>query len=80
MKYCYVCDKCRTRKNFDFPMGSAIENMTCSCGGIMAQDFIGKLKSIQIDLPEDYKALSEYHSVDYGDDDVMEGALNGELL
>lgn len=78
MDYRYICE-CGKKKNVECPMGLAPKEIPCDCGGIMRQDFLGKLKSIQTDLPEDYKALSEFHSVDYGDDDVMERSLNGDF-
>ena len=76
MKYNYICGKCGAKKEVDWPMGSSPKEMTCDCGGIMEQDFLGKLKTIQSDLPEDYRSQSEYHSVDYGDDDDLEKMMN----
>lgn len=78
MKYHYLC-KCGKKKDIECPMGLAPKEVSCDCGEMMEQDLLGKLKSIQTDLPEDYKALSEYHSVDYGDDDVIERSLNGDF-
>ena len=80
MIYNYICKKCNTKKGISYCMGSAPKEVICDCGGIMEQDFLGKLKSIQTDLPEDYKALSEYKSVDYDcDDDTMQAMLDGEV-
>ena len=80
MTYKYLCKKCGTKKELEYPMGSAPKVMVCLCGGSMVQDFLGKLKSIQTDLPEDYKACSDYHSVDYDcDDDKMQAMLDGEI-
>lgn len=76
MTYKYLCKKCGTKKELEYPMGSAPKIMLCHCGGRMEQDFLGKLKSIQTDLPESYKALSEYAPQDYGDDDTMSAMLN----
>lgn len=69
MKYNYICSLCNNKKSIDFPMGKAENIVKCDCGGDMKQDFLGKLKTIQSDLPEDYKAMSEFHSVDYGGTD-----------
>ena len=71
-----MCKRCGTKKEVEYPMGSARKVIVGPCGGSMEQDFLGKLKSIQTDLPEDYKALSEYKSIDYGDDDTMNTMLN----
>ena len=76
MTYKYLCKKCGAKKELEYPMGSAPKIMLCPCGGSMEQDFLGKLKSIQTDLPESYKALSEYAPQDYGDDDTMNTMLN----
>ena len=76
MTYKYLCKKCGTKKELEYPMGSAPKIMLFPCGGRMEQDFLGKLKSIQTDLPESYKALSEYAPQDYGDDDTMSAMLN----
>ena len=76
MTYKYLCKKCGTKKEIEDPMGSAPKVIICPCGGSMEQDFSGKLKSIQTDLPEDYRSQSEFHSVDYGDDDTMNAMLN----
>ena len=76
MTYHYACNVCGNRKDVECPMDLAPKEIPCNCGKIMEQDFLGKLKSIQTDLPEDYKALSEYHSVDYGDDEDMEKMLS----
>ena len=59
MTYKYLCKKCGTKKELEYPMGSAPKVMVCPCGGSMEQDFLGKLKSIQTDLPEDYKELKK---------------------
>ena len=72
MIYVYLCEKCKEESVEEFPMGSAPKEIKCKCGGTMKQDFLGKLKSIQTDLPESYKALSEYAPQDYGNDEDME--------
>lgn len=75
MTYHYYCNKCKEKKDYVFPMGEAEDYIQCDkCGGRMMQDILGK--RIQSHLPEDYKSLSEYHSVDYGDDSVVEYATN----
>ena len=76
MTYKYLCKKCGTKKELEYPMGSAPKVIVCPCGGSMEQDFLGKLKSIQTHLSEDYQSQSEFHSVDYGDDDTMSTMLN----
>lgn len=76
MKYQYVCNKCKTKKELEYAMGSAPKEVNCDCGGVMKQDFLGKLKSIQSDLPESYKALSEYAPQNYGSDDDMEKMMS----
>jgi len=76
MTYKYLCKKCGTKKELEYPMGSAPKEIPCLCGGVMGQDFLGKLKTIQNDLPESYKALSEYAPQDYGDDDDLEKMMN----
>jgi hypothetical protein len=59
-------------------MGLAPKEVSCDCGEMMEQDLLGK--RIQSHLPLDYIATeSDYHSVDYGDDDVMERSLNGDF-
>ena len=47
MTYKYLCKKCGTKKELEYPMGSAPKVIVCPCGGSMEQDFLGKLKSIQ---------------------------------
>ena len=79
MTYKYLCKKCGTKKELEYPMGSAPKVMICPCGGSMEQDFLGKLKSIQTYLNEDYRSQSEFHSVDYGEDDTMNTMLNMNL-
>ena len=74
MKYHYYCHKCNKKIDLLFPMGEAKDLIRCDCGGDMTQDILKK--KVMSDLPEDYKALSEYHSVDYGDDSVVEYATN----
>lgn len=77
MTYKYLCKKCGTKKELEYPMGSAPKVMICPCGGSMEQDFLGKLKSIQTHLSEDYIATSDYHSTDFdGSDEDMERMLN----
>ena len=76
MIYVYLCEKCKKESIEEFPMGSAPKEIKCKCGGGMKQDFLGKLKSIQTDLPENYKSQSEYHSVDYGSDEDMEAMMS----
>ena len=67
MIYHYICNKCGKKKDKEFPMGSALESIDCECGNKMIQDVLGK--KIQTHLPEDYRATSEYHSIDYGGSD-----------
>ena len=75
MIYHYKCDKCGKKIDKNYPMGSAVDSIECSCGGIMIQDILNK--KVQSHLPEDYKALSDYHSQDYGGtDEEMEAMLN----
>lgn len=75
MLYHYKCDKCGKKIDKNYPMGSAVDSIDCECGGKMVQDILGK--RIQSHLPLDYRATeTEYHSVDYGDDDSMETMLN----
>ena len=74
MIYHYVCEKCGKKEDKNYPMGSAKDFIECTCGGAMVQDILNK--KVQSHLPEDYKALSDYHSVNYGNDDVMEEMLN----
>lgn len=75
MIYHYYCEKCGKKEDKEFPMGSAVDSIDCECGGKMVQDILGK--RIQSHLPLDYIATeSEYHSVDYGDDDSMMTMLN----
>ena len=76
MIYHYICTKCKNKKNVEFPMGTAPKQIKCDCGENMEQDLIGKLKTIQTNLPEDYKAMSDYHSIDYGDDENMKQMLS----
>lgn len=77
MIYHYICNKCKNMEDFNFPMGSAKSEIKCEkCGGVMVQNFRNKIRNIQTQVSEDYKALSEYHSVNYGDDDVMEKQLH----
>ena len=77
MTYKYLCKKCGTKKELEYPMGSAPKVIVCPCGGSMEQDFLGKLKSIQTHLSEDYIATSDYHSTDFGgSDEDMEVMLN----
>ena len=77
MTYKYLCKKCGTKKELEYPMGSAPKVTVCPCGGSMEQDFLGKLKSIQTHLSEDYIATSDYHSTDFdGSDEDMERMLN----
>ena len=76
MLYHYVCSKCGKKRDVEFSMGYAPRSIECDCGERMTQDFLGKLRSIQTDLPESYKALSEYAPQDYGDDDDMEKMLS----
>ena len=61
MIYHYVCKKCGKKEDKNYPMGSAVDSIECSCGGDMAQDILNK--KVQSHLPEDYKALSDYHSM-----------------
>ena len=75
MIYHYYCKKCGKKEDKEFPMGSALDSIDCKCGGKMVQDILGK--RIQSHLPLDYIATeSNYHSVNYGDDDSMETMLN----
>ena len=75
MIYHYYCEKCGKKEDKEFPMGSAVDSVDCECGGKMIQDILGK--RIQSHLPLDYIATeSNYHSMDYGDDDSMETMLN----
>ena len=75
MIYHYFCNKCGNKEDKEFPMGSAVDSVDCECGGKMIQDILGK--RIQSHLPLDYIATeSNYHSMDYGDDDSMETMLN----
>ena len=76
MLYHYVCSKCGKKRDVEFSMGYAPCSIECDCGERMTQDFLGKLKSIQTHLSEDYRSQSEFHSVDYGDDSVVEYACN----
>lgn len=74
MIYHYYCEKCKNKEDKEFPMGNAVNFIECKCGGKMIQDILAK--RVQSHLPEDYKALSEYHSVDFGGtDDDMEAML-----
>lgn len=75
MIYHYICNKCGTKKDENFPMGQARQRIMCRCGGNMIQDILAK--KIQTHLSEDYIATSEYHTVDYGgSDEDMEKMLN----
>lgn len=76
MKYHYYCHNCNKKIDLVFPMGEAKDFIQCDqCGGRMMQDILGK--RIQSHLPLDYIATeSDYHSVDYGDDSVIEYATN----
>lgn len=75
MIYHYYCEKCGKKEDKNYPMGSAEDFIECTCGGKMLQDILGK--KIQSHLPLDYIATeSDYHSVDYGDDSVVEYATN----
>ena len=76
MTYNYICSVCNKKKSINFPMGKAEDIVKCDCGGDMKQDFLNKLKTIQTNLSEDYKAMSEYHSTDYGNDEDMEKMLS----
>lgn len=76
MLYHYACSKCGKKRDVEFSMGYAPRSIECDCGERMTQDFLGKLKSIQTHLSEDYRSQSEFHSVDYGDDSVVEYACN----
>lgn len=77
MKYHYICEKCGLKIDKEYPMGTAVSSIDCNCGGTMIQDILGK--KIQSHLPEDYQACSEYHSVDYGSDDVVERCIGNNL-
>lgn len=75
MLYHYRCVDCGKITDKNFPMGSAKDCIECDCGGKMVQDILGK--RIQSHLPLDYIATeSDYHSVNYGDDSVIEYATN----
>lgn len=75
MIYHYKCNKCNKKKDFEFPMGNAKDIINCDCGGEMTQDILSK--RVQSHLPLDYQAIeSDYHSVDYGDDDVVNYKCN----
>ena len=70
MIYHYKCNDCGKIKDENFPMGSAVKEIICDCGGKAVQDILGK--RVQSHLSEDYIATSEFHSRDYGDDDTIE--------
>jgi len=75
MTYHYICEKCGKKSDRQFPMGEALDSIECDCGGTMKQDILGK--RVQNHLPLDYQALeSNYHSVDYGNDESMEKMLS----
>lgn len=75
MIYHYICEKCGKKEDKEFPMGNAVDFIDCKCGGKMTQDLLGK--KIQSHLPLDYRATeTEYHSVDYGNDEDMEKMLS----
>ena len=73
MVYHYICNKCGIKADKNFPMGKAVPRIMCKCGGNMIQDILAK--KIQTHLSEDFIATSEYHTIDYGDDDTMEKML-----
>jgi len=74
MLYHYACSKCGKKRDVEFSMGYAPRSIECDCGERMTQDLLGK--KIQNHLSEDYKAISDYHSLNYGDDDDMEKMLS----
>ena len=76
MIYHYKCEKCGKKEDKEFPMGSAVKEIDCECGGKMVQDILAK--RVQSHLPLDYRATeTEYHSRDYGGtDDDMEAMLS----
>lgn len=74
MLYHYYCEKCGKKEDKEFPMGNALDYIECDCGGKMKQDILSK--KVQSHLSEDYKALSDYHSINYGNDEDMEKMLN----
>ena len=75
MIYHYVCEKCDKKEEREFPMGSALDFITCRyCKSKMKQDILAK--KIMSHLPEDYIATSNYHSMNYGNDDDMEKMLS----
>lgn len=66
MIYNFICGNCQNEKILEISLGHDLPKVLCSrCGKRMQQNYKLKVSSIDINIPEDFKAGSEFKSKDY---------------